>query len=276
MTSAPYALGGFRAREAQLRYYLRVLRVIAAVEFKMKYADSAMGYLWSFAKPLAYFGVLWVVFGRLFAVGPRPQDFALYLIVGLVIYLFFVDAIAMALVSIATRGSLLRRLAFSPLVLPISVIATACVTFLVNLLAVGVFVVLAHATPSLDWLLLVPLLIELYLFVLGLGLVLATLFVRFRDVLQVWDLTAQLLIFMTPIMYPVTILPDWAQKAVFLNPLVQVMQDIRAIVVGSDVTLVTDVYGAFGRLLPLTVTLVALGGGLLIFRRDAPRFAERV
>ena len=91
---------------------------MTTIEFKMKYADSALGYAWSLAKPLAYFGVLWVVFGQLFQRAHHVESFALYLIVGLVLYLFFIDAVGMALTSIVGRGALLRRLAFSPLVFP--------------------------------------------------------------------------------------------------------------------------------------------------------------
>ena len=71
--------------------------------------------------------------------------------------------------------------------------------------------------------------LELYLFVLGVSLVLATLFVRFRDIGQIWELAAQLLL-SRPDHLPVGILPDWAQTVAFLNPLTQIMQDVRTIV----------------------------------------------
>lgn len=274
MTSAPYPVPLRQTRDS-LAYYLRVLRVMAAIEFKIKYADSAMGYLWSLAKPLSYFGVLWVVFRQLFDPGTLPQNFALYLILGVVLHIFFVDTVSMTLPAIATRGSLLRRLAFSPLVIPISVTVTTCITFGVNLLAIAVFIVLADVHAELDWLLLVPLLVELYVFTLGVGLIVTTLFVRFRDIAQLWELAAQLLIFATPVMYPLSLLPSRAQTVAFLNPLVQIMQDVRALILGDQVTAST-VLGTGGRLVPIGVALATLALGLILFRRDAPRFAERV
>jgi ABC-2 type transport system permease protein len=264
-------------RPGRLAYYARVIRLVAGIEFKMKYSESALGYAWSLAKPLAYFGVLWIVFGRLFGDRTPVESFALYLIVGLVLYLFFIDAVGMALTSVVGRGSLLRRLAFSPLVLPVSAAATAAITLCVNLIAVAVFVIAARATPSLDWLLVIPLLLELCVFVLGVGLIFATLFVRFRDVAQIWELLAQLLIFMTPIMYPLSILPSWAEKILFLNPLAQIMQDIRALLLGEDaIDTANDILGAAGHIIPITVVLLTLGVGLALFTREAPRFAERV
>ena len=263
-------------RSARLAYYLRVLRVVAGIEFKMKYAESVMGYAWSLAKPLAYFAVLWIVFAHVFDQKTSVENFALYLIVGLVLYLFFIDAVGMAMTSIVARGSLLRRLAFSPLVIPISVTATAALTFAVNLIAVTVFVVVARVTPDIDWLLILPLLAELYAFVLGIGLLLATLFVRFRDVAQIWELFSQLLIFMTPIMYPLSVLPSWAEKLFFLNPLAQVMQDMRALMLEGDLETVSSVLGPGGRLVPVAIAIGTLAFGVWLFRREAPRFAERV
>lgn len=256
---------------------LRVLKVIAAVEFKLKYAGSAMGYLWSVIKPLSYFAVLWIVFGRIFRFA-GTENYALYLLIGIVLYTFTVDATGLAFPSLTKSSTILRKLPFPPLVIPVSVTLTAGITFLVNLVAVTLFVLVSNVTPELDWLLIPLLLLELYAFVLGLGLILATLFVRFRDISQIWELMSQLLVFATPVMYPITILPLWAIKLAYLNPLVQVMQDVRALVIGTtaDYETITSVYGAGARLIPIGISLAALIGGLLFFRREAPTFPERV
>ena len=265
------------SRPSGLAYHLRVLRTIATIEFKLKYADSALGYLWSLAKPLSYFGVLWLVFGRLFDTG--IDNFPLYLLLGIVLYLFFVDACGMALTSIVYRGALLRRLAFPPIIIPVSVTVTGTITFFVNAAAAAVFVAVGGASPGVDWLLLIPLVLELYVFIVGIGLILAALFVRFRDIGPLWELTAQLLIFASPVMYPITLLPEAAQRVVILNPLVQVMQDVRHVVLGDAAShpIAADVLGGVaGHVLPVAVALAVLAIGLAVFRRDAPRFAELV
>jgi ABC-2 type transport system permease protein len=265
-------------RRGELRHQLRILRVIAAVEFKTKYVDSVMGYLWSFGKPLAYFGVLWLIFDRFLKTSGGIENFGVYLMVGIVLFTFFLDAVAAALPSIVTRGSILRRIAFSPLVLPISVTITACITFVVNLVAVAVFVALSDVRPQLDWLLIIPLLLELCVFVLGVGLIMATLFVRFRDVAQIWELISQLFIFATPIMYSMSLLPLWAAKVEYLNPFVQVLQDVRALMSGGDYpyATVTSVYGEGGRLIPVAIAVGTFLLGFVLFQRDAPHFAESV
>lgn len=259
----------------RLAYNLRVLRIIAATDFKMKYADSALGYVWSLAKPLAYFAVLWVVFGRFFKTG--IENFPQYLLIGIVLYTFLLDAVGLTLPSIAGRGALLRRIAFPPLVIPISATLTATLTFLINSVAVAVFMVFSGETPRLEWLLVVPLLLELYVFLLGLGLIVATLFVRMRDIAQIWELGAQLLLFASPIMYPITILPEWAQKVVMVNPFVQVVQDVRDVLLGADNSPVAALIGgSSARAIPIAITFATLLIGLWLYHRESPRFAESV
>ena len=162
-------------------------------------------------KPLAYFAVLWVVFGRIFKIDGDRELPALPAI-GIVLYMFFVDATGLAFPSMTKSGAMLRNLAFPPIVIPVSVSVTARITFGVNLVAVAVFVRERRSTDW-DWLLVVPLLAELYAFILGVGLILATLFVRFRDVSQLWELGPQLLMFASPIMYPITILPTGRRRS---------------------------------------------------------------
>jgi ABC-2 type transport system permease protein len=271
MNSASYSASRPPVRD-RLAYNFRVLRVMAGVEFKMKYVDSALGYVWSLAKPLAYFGVLWVVFGSLFKISIR--NYGLYLLIGIVLFTFLTDAVGMMLPSILTRGSLLRRISFPPIVIPISVSVTAAMTFGVNLVAVAVFVVFSDVDPAWDWLFLPILLIELYVFIIGLGLTVATLFVRFRDVGPLWELSVQLLLFASPVMYPITILPEWAQKVAMSNPFVQVIQDVRDIVLGAPSSTVNDVLGVAGRLIPLGIVFATFAFGLWLYMREAPRFAE--
>jgi ABC-type polysaccharide/polyol phosphate export permease len=97
----------------------------------------------------------------------------------------------------------------------------------------------------------------------------------------VWELGAQLLFFASAIFYPVGILPDWAQKVAFLNPFVQVMQDIRHVLFGgasgpNDVTAASVFAGVGGRLVPIVVVMLVFLAALLVFRREGRYFAERI
>jgi ABC-2 type transport system permease protein len=262
-------------------YYTRVLRVVGAIDFKAKYAGAALGYLWSFVKPLAYFGVLWLVFAHLLRTANQTHDFTLFLLIGILLFTFFSDTVGVMLPSIVDGGSILRRLAFPPILIPLSASVGVCITLVGNICALVIFIAVQRVTPSLEWCLVPLLLLELYIFSVGIGLLVSAFYVRFRDVKQIWDLAVQLLFFASAIFYPVGILPDWAQKVAFLNPFVQVMQDIRHAILGgssgpNDLT-AADVYsGAGGRIIPILMTGVIFLGALVFFRRQGKYFAERV
>ena len=251
---------------------------MARIDFKLKYADSALGYLWSLLKPLAMFSVLYLVFGRFFKLNAGLSHYPVYLLIGVLLWSFFVDATTTTLPTIVYRGDLLRKLAFPRIVVPVSSTLTAALTFAVNLVAIAAFIAGNRIVPDPRWLLLVPLITELYLFTLGLSLLLATLFVSFRDIGQIWDLLAQLLFYATPIFYPLSLLPQWMQYVVFLNPFVQVMQDVRSIVLPMEpVTTAPQVYGTWaGELIPLMVAALTVAVGFGLFRRRSPWFAEKV
>jgi ABC-2 type transport system permease protein len=260
---------------------LRILQVLAAADFKLKYAGSALGYVWSVVKPLMLFTVLYLVFGRVFHLGAISTYYPLSLLIGIVLFTFFSDATVMGMTSVVARESLIRKMSFPRLIIPTSATLTATITLAINMTIIVLFVAWKRIVPQFDWLLVLLLLLELYVFVLGVSLVLSTLFVRFRDIGQIWELALQLLFYASPIIYPVGFLPGWARRLAFLNPFTQVMQDIRSLVLYRDLgpNRITAA-GAFdspaGRLIPITIAFAVFGLGLYLFKRDEPWFAERV
>jgi ABC-2 type transport system permease protein len=248
------------------------VRVFARTEFKLKYAGSVLGYFWSLGKPLIYFAVLWVVFGRLFRTG--VPHFALYLIIGVVLYTYLSDAVALALPSIVNRGAVLRRISFPSIAIPIGTTVSAGVTFLLNCVVVGVFVGISGITPGVKWLLILPLLLEFFVFTLGVALIFSSLYVRFRDAGQFWDVFSTILLYTSAIMYPIRILPGWAQKVVSVNPLVQVVQDVRRLVLAGDPAARAAVSTSESRIFPILITVALLALGIWLHHRESPRFAE--
>lgn len=274
------ATGFLRApRVRGIAHLLRILQVMVRAEFKLKYAGSALGYLWSVAKPLTVFTVMYLVFGRIFKLGDISDFYGLALLIGIVLFGFFADATSQGMVALVHRESLLRRLRFPRIIIPTAATLTAGMTFGINLLVVAGFVAWQRIVPQFDWLLLVPLLLELYLFTLGTALILTTLFVSLRDMGQVWELGVQVLFYASPIIYPVSFLPPWARDLAFLFPFTQVLQDVRTLVLYDDSSGITvtsaEALGQFGRLLPIALTLIVFTFGVAVFKRYEPWFAER-
>jgi ABC-2 type transport system permease protein len=254
---------------------------MAGAEFKLKYSGSVLGYVWSILKPLALFAMLLAVFGHIFKLGSISKYYPLSLLMGIVVFNFFSDATTLGMWSVVNRESLLRKLSFHRLVIPTAATITAAITFGVNSVIVIVFLAWNGIAPKPDWLLIVPLLIELYAFILGIALLLTTLFVRLRDIGQVWELALQLMFYASPIIYPIGFLPEFLRKLVFVNPFTQVLQDLRAIILYPDLPpnkiTVAHAFGTSGaRLLPIAIAIGTLALGTYVFRRDEPWMAERV
>jgi ABC-2 type transport system permease protein len=259
-----------------IRQYAHVVRVVASAEFKLKYSGSVLGYVWSVVKPLGLFGMLYVVFGRVFKLQNFPH-YPIYLLLGVVLWTYFTDTTLIAMPSLLARSTLISKLWFPRVIVPLSVSTTTTMTLGVNLLAVGVFVAANRITPEVTWLLLLPLLLELFLVSLGVGLFLSAVFVRLRDIGQIWDLVLQLMFYASPIIYPVGFLPDWWQPIAFLSPLVQIIEDARwALIPNHAVATAPAIYGTpFGELLPLSIAAVVVVGGYRFFKAQSPWFAER-
>jgi ABC-2 type transport system permease protein len=133
--------------------------------------------------------------------------------------------------------------------------------------------------PRVSWLLVIPLLFELFLLVLAVSVILSAVFVRLRDVGQLWDLVLQLFFYASPIVYPVGYLPDWARQIAFLNPFTQILQQIRAIVIYPDLAsnkITAQQALGWGAVAPYTIVGVLLAVAVTFFRRQEPWFAERV
>jgi ABC-2 type transport system permease protein len=265
----------------RLSHQVRILRVTAVADYKLKYFGSVLGYVWSIAKPLALFSMLYVVFGHILHLGSVSNYYPVSLLIGIVLFTFFGDATTMGMTSLVARESLLRKLSFPRLIIPTSATLTAAITFLVNSIVVIVFIAWTGIEPRLTWVLIVPLLLELYIFILGVSLILSTLFVRLRDIGQVWELALQLMFYASPIMYPIGYLPPILRKLAFLNPFVQVLQDLRDVILYPDLApnriTVADAFGfsAF-RLVPIAIAFAVFAFGLFMFKRQEPWFAERL
>jgi ABC-2 type transport system permease protein len=276
-TAEPVGARASQSGLASLRHQARIVFVIASSEFKLKYSDSALGYVWSLLKPLGLFAMLYIVFGRFLKLGASIPHYPLYLLLGIVLWTFFSDATSLGMESIVKRSTLLSKLAFPRVVIPLSVTASSAITFGVNLIAFAILVAINRIVPDAKWLLIPLLLLELYVFVLGLTFFLSTVFVRLRDIGQVWELALLILFYASPIIYSASALPAWFQKITFLNPFVQVSQDVRSIVLPSSGTVTAaTVYGTpLGELLPIAVALLFFAIGYLFFRREEPWMAER-
>ncbi len=268
----PTAVSGDPRRFAALTVHL------AAMEWKLRYFGTALGYLWQLVRPLMLFGVLYVVFTQFVRLNAGVDYFPAVLLSGIVLYTFFADATSLAVTSVLDRESLVRKIDFPRLVVPLSVVGTALLNLAANLLAVLVFILASGVAPRASWLLAVPGLAVLVLWAVGAASLFSALYPRFRDLKPIWEVLAQVLFYAAPILYAIEVIPDRSlQKLIMLNPLAAVIQEFRHTVIDPNAPSAAEAIGGTALLLlPAAIVLGTLALGLWVFAREAPRIAEEL
>lgn len=254
-----------------------LLSELVRTDFKLRYQGSVLGYAWSLLKPLLMFAILYVVFVKFLRIGGNVPHFPVYLLLGIVIWNFFSEMTSQSLSSIVGRGDLIRKIRIPRWIIVVSASVSALINLGLNLVVIGVFLLLNNVdiTWNILWL---PLsLLEVYIFALGVSFFLAAAYVKFRDIGNIWEILLQAGFYLTPILYPLTLITNVTfQKVLLLNPMAQAIQDARHSAVTQETitswSLLTD-WKAF---VPIGVVVVVLIVGVLYFKKESTHFAENL
>jgi ABC-2 type transport system permease protein len=252
-----------------------LLSELVRTDFKLRYQGSVLGYAWSLLKPLLMFAILYVVFVKFLKIGSGIPHYPIYLLLGIVIWSFFTEMTGQSLGSIVGRGDLIRKIRIPRWIIIMSASVSALINLGLNLLVVGIFLLLNRVDVTWSILLLPLSLLEVYLFGLGLSLFLAAAFVKFRDLSNIWDVIVQAGFYLTPILYPLSMIPNpFFQKLLLMNPMAQAIQDARYNVVTHDAVTTWSLVPGWKVAIPLFVVAVVLVVGTLYFKKHAKSFAE--
>lgn len=269
----PSALGGGSRR------FFDLLWLMSVTEFKRVYFGTVLGYLWSLIRPLILFGVLLFVFTKVFRVGHLLHNYPVMLLLGIVLYTFFQEATQNSVTSVASQEGVVRKTQFPRLVIPFATVLTSAFNLCVNLAVVFVFILAWGVDPTWTWLLFPVALAVLFIFAAGLGTALSVLFVRFRDVAIIWAVVAQVLLYATPILYPLGekgINNPSIERLLMLNPLGVIFEQVRVwILAEPEAPTAAQAAGGALHLLPAAAIFVgSCAFAAWIFNREAPRIAE--
>jgi ABC-2 type transport system permease protein len=288
----PSALGG------SLRRFVELTLMMARTEFKLRYFGSVLGYLWSLMRPLLYFGVIYLFFTVIIPIGKGIPHYPVYLLTGIVLWNYFIEATGQCVNSMVVRESLLRKIRFPRMVVPLSTSLTAAFNLGISLIVVVVFALANGVAPALSWLWMIPIIAGFIVLATGLGLWLSALYVRFRDIQPIWEVTAQVLFYASPIMYTASHYKQYEHIAM-LNPIAVLLTQmgyafihpgIVPWTVNGHVVLVNghpvptvpmrSALDASGGPLHLAISMLLLFGafaiGWLVFTREAPRISENL
>jgi ABC-2 type transport system permease protein len=255
-----------------------LLRELVSTDFKLRYQDSVLGYMWSVLKPIMLFAILYIVFAKFMHFGVGVPHYAIYLLTGTVLWTFFQEATGQGLQAIVARGDLIRKINFPKYIIVLSSTISALINLAINIAVVLVFAIVSGVQFRLT-ILLVPLyIIELYIFSLGTAFFLGSLYVKFRDVAYIWEVFMQALFYAVPIIYPISVVATSypvVAKIILLNPIAQAIQDIRYdLITSQTMTVFNSMNGIFMKLIPFVIVLVVFVGGSAYFKKHSKQFAE--
>jgi ABC-2 type transport system permease protein len=267
----PSALGGGWRRSAELLY------LIAVNDFKKAYFGTALGYLWSLARPLMLFGVLLAVFTQVFRLGSEVPHYPVLLLFNIVLFGFFQEATGVAVTSIAAQEGVVRKTQFPRLVIPLAVVLTTLFNLGLNLIVVLVFLLASGVTPEWTWLLTPLLLVALIVITTAVAMLVSSLYPRFRDLAIIWTVLSTVLFYGSPVLYPLEKVPETLRDLIMLNPLASLLELARKWIIDPTAPGPVALAGGWLRLLPALLIFVGTCAvAVWVFKREAPRIAEEL
>ena len=240
---------------------------MAVTDFKLRYYGSYLGYVWSLLKPLALFSVLYVVFSCFMRWD--VEHYQLHLLLGIILWTFFAECTTLGMMALPNRAGVIKKVRFPRIIVVLASSLSALLGFGFNLAVYLIFSLCSGIVPLDGYLpLFLVYMVLLYFLILGISLLLASLYLRFRDINQVWEVALQVGFWLTPIIYPIRMVPEAYRDYLRLNPMTGIIDFSRKALIegrGPDLPELAALAGA---------SLVLFVAGLLVFGRMEKRAPE--
>lgn len=247
-----------------VRYRYLVTNLISR-DLKVRYKRSVLGFIWVMLNPLLTMGVMVIVFTNLLRY--KVDHFSVYLLCGILIMNLFGQGTVAAMSNLSGNGGVLRRMYVPPSAFIASAIGSALVNLVFSLAPFFLLAGLTGLRPSITWVFIIVPCLETATFAFGVGLIVAPLMVFFSDTFEIYSVILTVLNYVTPVFYPLVILPGWLQNIEHYNPLFLFMDIARSSVIGGQIAAPGE---------QLTALLMALGMfvvGWLFFTHQEGKFA---
>jgi ABC-type polysaccharide/polyol phosphate export permease len=253
--------------QALLQYRDLIVQLVSR-SVKARYKRSFLGVAWTMVNPLLTMTVLTLVFSQLFRAPAR--DYALYVLSGLVMWNFFAQSTMAAMSDLLWGGGLITRVFLPKSVFALAALGTGLVNLLLALVAYAVIALVLGVPPTWSWLLLPVPVLAVGLFALGIALALSAAAVYFADVMPTYEVLLTAWLYLTPVIYPLGLLPDSIQHWLRWNPMLWFVQSFRSVLYDGRMPDAVTLGVTFGTGLAMLVL------GWWIFTRKAREYAYRV
>ncbi len=258
---------------------------LARNEWKLRFFGSALGYLWQLMRPLLLFGVLYVFFTKVANITKSgfagDQFYGSQLLGSIVLFTFFAEATGRSVRSVLDRESLVRKIQFPRMVIPLSIVLLSLFNLSLNLIVVLIFALIEGVRPMVSWLELPLIVAMLAVLATGLAMLLSSLFVYFRDIEPIWEVITQILFYASPVIIPFIKVQDNLSPTLvhiyLLSPIATALQQFRHAVITHSTPGVPQALGSNVALLgPLAIVAIIFVVGFVVFNRTAPYVAENL
>lgn len=247
-----------------MKKYLPLLQQFVKRDFKTKYRRSVLGMLWSVLNPLGMMIVLTMVFSTIFRQG--IENFPVYLMSGQLIFNFYNEASSQAMNSIIMNGPLIKKVYIPKYLLPMASVCTSLINLLTSFIALLIVMIITQTPFSPLILLSIVPIAYTFVFAYGMGLLLCTAATSFRDVTHLYGVLITAWMYLTPIIYPMSMLPENIQKLVGLNPLTMFVEYFRSLILYQQLPTLES------NIACILVSGITLTLGVIVFRKKQDGF----
>jgi len=271
LTLKPQAetLGYRMLRRAQsLVLWLELIRNLAVRDVEVRYKHSLLGLYWAILNPLVTAGIFGFVFGVIFHASSGSIPYVVFLLTGLTFWNLFANGLMSATGCVTGNASMLAKIYFPRVVLPTAAVFARFIDFMFSALVLLVFILLYHVQVYWSALWIIPLLGIQVVFTLGIAYLFAALNVLYRDMTQLVGLVLMVWMYMSPVMYAASSQTSTLQGLLLMNPMGGILQAERDLLFAGQLTEPSFLWSA------AAWAVLALVGGLAVFKRVEPLFAE--
>jgi lipopolysaccharide transport system permease protein len=264
--------GLVRINWAELWRYRELLYIFVWRDIKVRYKQTFLGAAWAIFQPFINMVIFTVIFGNLAKVPSDGIPYPIFVYTGLLFWTYFQTALTNATNCLVDNQSIVQKVYFPRLILPISTTITPVIDFIIALIILFGLMIYFHYTPHFLGIIILPLLLlGSIISASGLGLLMGALNVKYRDIRYIVPFFIQILLYVTPVIYPVSLISAKFQWLLYLNPMSGVVTLARGLVLGKGATL--DIHYLVISLLSGIFLFVF---GLIYFRKTERFFADLV
>lgn len=252
----------------ELWHYRDLLRLLVTNSIKTRYKRSTLGVIWTLLNPLLNTLVLTIAFQKIMRFD--VENYTIYLLVGLLFWTFFSQTTMQSMNTLIWGSNLLKRIYVPRTIFAVSVVGNGLINYLLSLIPLGLIMLFMHQTFFPTLLLLPFAILLMAMFTLGVSLFISTLAVFFVDVVDIYNVLLQALFYLTPIIYPISLVPERFAFLILLNPLTTMVGLFRSLIYYGELPSMAITLGAVG------LSVVSLGVGWWVFTKRVDEFAYRL